>query len=421
MTSPLESIRQTIAVNTVTSPVGSEAVAERQGTYRGEIVKTSAQNSKISQAKQLPASRALDTNPKTLSMRSVRQGQATHMQATSRIGDFYDKLPNMPNLEAVQALVDTFQSFAEIQEQANRAAEAKHGKEDTTEPEEEDAGETRQRGEKSATKEDLLEALQQFDRDATHQFAALDMAREYFSAENASPEFQTLLDEAMAEYEKPGIAAEVRAGFMAAQEAARAAATLGTDPQAYRDAFRLMMREVAHMGQLFDAVVKFDLLKKLDEVIDSMKAVVGRELANANQSTDALFLHALITELQKLKKISSVLTGAAEVIRLTDRLLPRAERSRVNSVQLTSLVLHFSAKPAVNLADARLMLGPLERASPESQVMFANALRDLHSVLPDELMPSAQARLQQNATIGALLNQLVAAEEAAYEAQAARG
>jgi len=285
VTSPLESVRQTIAVNTVTSPVGSEAVAERQGTYRGEVVKTSAQNSKISQAKQLPVSNALDANPKTLSMRSVRQGQATHQQAMSRIGDFYDKLPNMPDKEAVQALVDTFQSFAEIQEQANRAAEAKHGKDEAGEAEEEDdAGEAKQRGDKGPTKEDLLEALQQFDRDATHQFAALDFVREYFSAENASPEFQTLLDQVMAEYEKPGIAGEVRAGFMSAQEAARAAATLGTDPQAYRDTFRAMMREEPNMGRLFDALVKFDVRKNLDELIDSFMAVAGRELGNAESS-----------------------------------------------------------------------------------------------------------------------------------------
>jgi hypothetical protein len=135
---------------------------------------------------------------------------------------------------------------------------------------------------------------------------------------------------------------------------------------------------------------------------------------------DDRHLHSLLAELGKLKKIRTVIKAISDVILLTDRMLPRAERGRMNEIQLTSLVLHFCAKPAVNAADTRLLLGPLEHASPASQVVFANALQDLHAALPDELMPSAQARLQQKAAITALLNQLVAAEEASYEAQPQR-
>ena len=79
---------------------------------------------------------------------------------------------------------------------------------------------------------------------------------------------------------------------------------------------------------------------------------------------DDRHLHSLLAELGKLKKIRTVIKAISDVILLTDRMLPRAERGRMNEIQLTSLVLHFCAKPAVNAADTRLLLGPLEHASP---------------------------------------------------------
>ncbi len=77
---------------------------------------------------------------------------------------------------------------------------------------------------------------------------------DYFAAAGAPSEFQLLLDEARGEFEKTDIARDVRAGFAAAEVAAKAAATLETDPATVRDTYRAMLRETMNMGQLFDAL-----------------------------------------------------------------------------------------------------------------------------------------------------------------------
>jgi hypothetical protein len=79
----LETVRQTIAINNPISPRGAEDFAERLGSYRGETVRTSAQNSQISPAaKDVSVLSKLKTNLATLAQRSFRQGQATTMLAT---------------------------------------------------------------------------------------------------------------------------------------------------------------------------------------------------------------------------------------------------------------------------------------------------------------------------------------------------
>ena len=57
------------------------------------------------------------------------------------------------------------------------------------------------------------------------------------------------------------------------------------------------------------------------------------------------------------------------------------------------------------------MLGRFEKAPLGIQLVYANGVRALHGDIPDEVMPSPQARLQQNAAIRGLLDQLVEAEE----------
>ena len=417
MSGPLETVRQHIAVNNVISPVGSEVVAERQGSYRGEVVRTSAENAKISQAAgDYAVSEALRTNLRTLGQRTVRQGQGTHMRATARIADFYDKLPNMPELDELQVLVDTLQSFSEMLELSGPAQKKRGWRERA----ERDSGDSLDgEPERGPTKDDVLRALQEFDGDVTHQFAALEIAREHFASERADAKLQNLLDAAMADFEKTEIARDVRAGFAAAQVAKRAAATLETDPATVRDTYRSMLREQQNMGQLFDTLAKFDLSKNLGEVIDVFMVAAGRDLAGTGPSTDDRFLHGLIAELGKLKKVRSVFEAGADFLRRTERILAPAERGLADPKQLASRLLNFCAKPTVNLADARLLLDPLEPASPESQVIFANGLRELHAEVPDDVMPSAEARLQQCAALGTLLNHVVAAEEAYYESREA--
>lgn len=390
MAAPTEVVRQNIAAFNVISPVGAEVMQEARGSYRGQVVAASSESSKLADAaEELGMSVAHRADKRTLGQRTLRQGAGTSFQALSRIADYYDKLPDMPREAQLKALVDQLEHFAELLHS----------------------------GTGNPSKDDILAALRQFDGDVTHQYAALDVARDYFAAEGASSEFQLLLDQARGEFEKTDIARDVRAGFASAEVAARTAATLETDPATVRDTYRAMLRESPNLGQLFDQLGKFQLDDKFEVTVATFMEAAGRDLAGLGSSGDSGFLHALLTELGKLKKLQSVMDGSAQLARLTDRLLPSNERGLMEARDIASSLLHFAGQSGVGSADARLLLGRLQTARASSQLAFATGLNGLHGELPDDIMPSLQARLQQNATLRTLLDRLVSEEEEEFERQ----
>jgi type III secretion system YopN/LcrE/InvE/MxiC family regulator len=392
MSGAIETLRQNIAALNVTSPIGAEIAKDIRGDYRGEGVKTSSEASKLQDAaEELGMSVAHRADKRTLDRREVRQGQGASLEALARIADYYDKLPNMPREAELRTLVETLQSFQEIVENSGGG------------------------GQGGVTKDDILAALQRFDPDVTHQYAALDIAREFFTAAGAGDDFHTILDEAYAEFGKGDLAREVKAGFAAAEPASKAAATLETDPAAVREAYRALLRESRNMGQLFEAFRGFDVMKNFGAVIETFMAAAGRDLASTGPSTDQTYLHALVTELARLKKMQTVVDMSSELMRSTDRLLAPGERPRGDAADLAGSVLAFASNPTAGLKEARGMLGRYEQCSLATQVSFANGLRVLHGELPDDVMPTSQARLQQNSTIMAMLDTLVADEEREYE------
>lgn len=387
----LESVRQTIAEHTITSPVGVEVMREVRGDYRGQGVQTTSESSKLSDAaEEIGMSVAHRADRKTLGQREVRQGQGTMLNAIARIADYYDKLPNMPREDKLRSLVEQLSTFADLLERGGKG------------------------GGSAPTKEDILAALQNFDPDVTHQFAALEIAREHFETAGAPPELLALLDEARGEFEKTDVARDVRAGFAAAKIADRMSQTLETDPGAVRDTYRTMLRESGNIGQIFDALAKLDLSKKFTEVLDTFMSIAGQDLSSTGPSSDPTFLHGLMTELGKLKKIKTVFEETHTLVQQTERPLPRSQRGLGDATDITSRLLNFASRMAASLQDARGLLGGYSQASPELQVVFANGLKGLHAMLPDDMMPSIQARQQQVATLMSLLGHLVDAEEEAY-------
>lgn len=392
--SNIETTRQQVATFNVISPVGVEVMEAVRGTRNGEAVQTTSEESKLSDAsEELGMSVAHKADKKELGHREVRQGQSTNIEALARIADYYDKLPNMPKEAQLKALVDQLASFQDL-------LEGKGGG-----------------GGSTPTKEDVLAALQQFDGDVTHQFAALEIAREHFEAAGASSELLALLDEARAEFEKTDTARDVRAGFAAAEVASEKAATLETDPAKVRDAYRAMLRESQNMGQLFDALSKFDMLKEFNEVVDTFMTAAGRDLASTGPSTDPDFLHGLLTELGKLKKMQTMFEGVKELVRTTERLFTSSERGQLQTVDVASAILNFVSKAAVSPNDARALLARL-RASIASKLAYANGVYNLHGEIPDDAMPSIAARQQQRQTLKQLLEELVAEEEREFQSKA---
>ncbi len=386
MSGAIETLRQNLAALNVTSPVGAEVARELQGNYRGESVQVSSEASKLQDAsEELGMSVAHRADKRSLDRREVRQGQSASLQALARIADYYDKLPDMPRETQLRSLVETLQGFEQLMNEGGGASGA-------------------------PTKEDILAKLQEFDPDVTHQFAALDIAREFFSVTNASDDFQMLLQEAHAEFGKGDLGREVRAGFVGSQ----AAVSLQSDPAAAREAYRSMLRETQNMGQLFATFRDFDILSNFSETVDTFMEAAGRDLASTGPSTDPSYLHALITELQRLKKMQSMVDVSFNLMQTTDRLLQPGERPTGDVVDVTSSILTFASNASPGLADARAMLSRYGECSMATQVVFANGLRTLHGEIPDEIAPTPQARLQQNAVIVSMLDMLVAQEEAEY-------
>lgn len=390
--SNIETTRQQIATFNVTSTVGAEVMDEVRGSRKGETVSTSNEASKLSDAsEEVGMSVAHRADKKDLGHRILRQGQGTNLEALARVRDYLDKLPDMPREAQLKSLIDKLASF---QEQLQGGGG----------------------GGSTPTKEDVLAALQQFDGDVTHQFAALEIAREHFEATGASSELLALLDEAKGEFEKTDTARDVRAGFAAAEVASEKAATLETDPAKVRDAYRAMLRENQNMGQLFDSLSKFDMLKEFNEVVETFMTAAGRDLASTGPSTDANFLHGLITELSKLKKMQTMFEGVKDLVRTTERLFAASERGQLQTVDVASALLNFVSKAAVSPNDARALLARL-RASVASKLAYANGVFNLHGEIPDDVMPSISARQQQRQTLKQLLEELVAEEEREFQAK----
>ena len=386
-----EIARQSVAANNMTSPVGAEVVHQVQGRYRGEAVQLTSDTSKLAdEAEEIGMAVASRADRRSLGQRDIRAGRGSSAEALASAKGYYDELPDMPAEAELAGMVDRLTSFVDMMSSGGSGG--------------------------GPTKEDVLAALHDFDPDVTHQVAALDVAWGHFEAEGADPRFLDLLDAAKADFDRGGVARDVRAGFAVAAVANRAAATLETDPATVRDTYRSMLREGQNVGQLFDALSAFDPLKSLQEAVAVFTEAAGRDLASTGPSTDPTLLHALLTELGKLKKMRTTLDATDHLMQTTERTLPPADRGPRNVVEQASRILNFASQAAAGPADAQRMLGRFESAPLPLQLVYANGLRALHGEIPDDVMPTPQARLQQGAAIVALLDRLVAAEEKMFAA-----
>lgn len=392
MGSPLEMTRATTAQHMVTSPTGVQEMAKAQGSYQGKVVETKSDTAKITDSsEEIGMSVAHRADKKSLGQREVRQGQSTNLQALARIADYYDKLPNMPREDELKALVELLKSFEDLMQKGGGGSGGQ------------------------VSKEDILAALQKFDGDVSHQFAAIDIAIDELKQSGASPELIGLLEDAKGEYERGDLGRDVRAGLAAGKLANQQAQTLETDPGAVRDLYRSLLRESGNVGKVFDALTRLDMSGKFTEVVETFIGIVGNDIDSTGPSSDPRHLDGLMKELRGLQKMRTAFDGAKDLIELTERPLPRSEKGMGDPVDVTSRMLGFASKMATGLQDARNLLGGFANASPQTQVVFANGLKGLHSMLPDDLIPSPQARQQQISSIMGLLGVLVDNEDAAYE------
>jgi hypothetical protein len=200
------------------------------------------------------------------------------------------------------------------------------------------------------------------------------------------------------------------AQLAAAQEATLAAATLETNPAAVRKRYRKKLREKRNLGELFEELAKLGL----EFNFPTLFAEIGADLAGVSRQSDRDYLRSLTAELKKLWQLKSVHEETKELVRITEPHMSRSER-KPEPLKLTVTFLYYCGKAIVSAGDAQGLLGPLEGASLGSQVVFANALRDLHGRMPDGIWLTPKERLLQYTVLGALCHRLTEAEERFYE------
>ncbi len=392
MNSNVSSDISRVSIQSVISPQGAEAMAEVTGQYGGEIVRGASESEKLANAaEELGMSVAHRADKKSLNLREVRKGGGANIEALERIAAYYSQLPNFPSDEKLKSLVD------ELTQYLLSTGSGEGGQE------------------QAVTKEDVFRALQNFDGDVTHQFAALEVVAEYFAGMDA--ELDAAIADAKRDFEEGELARDVRAGFAVAQLADQAAQKMDTNPAAVRDTYRQMLRESKNMGQLFDDLCAFDHLKNFKEILDIFLEAAGRDLGSAGPSTDPRFLNALLVELGKLKKIHTVYDNTGQQIGQLARLVGQTDAGRISDQYLTSRLLHFCSKANPSMSDAMAMTDGIVGLGILQLLHVSNMIKGLYDEIPDDVLPTPQSRENQNRAMLSWMTALVEDEEREANAQ----
>lgn len=427
----LEIARQQVATDNAMSPVGSGAVTERQGSYRSESVKPTPDNSVLTKAAAEGA--GVVTPPRTNLQDLARRVQERPVVTTASL---YETLGEMPELDKTALprmfeFIDTVAGLVGDDAGAgtDAAAEETEGQEvegeGAGEQDQLEAGEGDQRvgtvGEREARRDgdaeegerqfedEIFQALGKLGKNADKS-AAIAMARGYFEAKQVDPRLLNVLSAISAKFDD--IAPELTlAQVMAAQEALLAAATLETNPAAVRARYRRKLREERNLGGLLEELAELGL----EPSFPVLFAEIGADLAGVGRQSDRNYLRSLTAELKRLWQLKSALDETAELVRVTEPHISEPGR-RLEPLGLAASLLHYCAKSIVGPREAQSLLDPLAGASLGSQVVFANALRDLHGRMPDGIWLAAKDRLLQYTALGALCHRLTEAEEQLYEA-----
>jgi len=275
----------------------------------------------------------------------------------------------------------------------------------------------------------LAEIREMAGGDITHEYAIVEMLREYFEAEIAKEERKkeavleeeeilSFLNKLASSFETEELLREIKAGYAAARIASQQADTMETNPAAIREAYRDMLRvKVGDYGTLFDKLAKF---KRLGEdyrgVIDIFMQTVGEDIRSTSPSTDPNFLHSLLSELGNLKKLQTVHEETQKIVDDTRRIVSVDDRMRLDATRITSDLLHFCAKRGPSLSETLALLGPLhEEATPISKLMLANGIQRLHGKMPEEVIESVEARREQSCSLQFVIDRSVDDEDRAAE------
>jgi type III secretion system YopN/LcrE/InvE/MxiC family regulator len=394
ITSARETIQSQIATQNAASPVGAEVMAEAMGRARGtgEPVQVSAAKADLTDALEELGMAAATRGKTDLDKMKMRRGAGANLEALGRIADYYDKLPSMPKDEQLRDLVKRFKDFEDLFRQGAGGGG----------------------GGNLPSADDLRAALQAFDGEIAHQFAALETIRQQAVDDGAPAAYVAVLDTLRDEMRAPDTARAIMAGFAAARPAQTLSDQIGADPQTVRDSYRALLSNPPGMARVFDELSKFNMVQNFEAVIDNFVSAAGSELSSFGPATDAARLRDVMAELTTLRSLRTVLDMSVDLGAKLDRMYPPAPgTARPQGQDIAASLFGFTSSAMPSLADAERLVQPFAAEPPEVAVAMLNMLSDLHARMPMAAIPSDAARLSQSRVLMTLSDRLVAAEEAA--------
>jgi hypothetical protein len=396
---PLEMVRTQIATHNAGSEIGTRMLGQSSVTQE-RVSMGGVDQSDISDAmEELGGAVAHREKPK-LDQTKLRKGAGSHFDALTRIAQYQDKLPDQPRDQRLRDLRGRLDEFQRLTDRGGGG------------------------GADRPTAEDILKALAEYDKDPTHQFAALEQLRKQMVQLGASDAFLSVLDQARSRFYQGQTGRDVTAGFAVGQVSHDMSDVFDADPSSIRDAYRTIVRENLNLGQVFDQLRGFNLAGSYDEIIDSFTHVAARELEGLPGDADVVtigesrqILGGLLDELSKLKRLRTVLSESENAVQTILRVHPelRSSPDLPDGKEMASRLLHFAANPSASTGDAERLINGLKTDDPSTSVTAVNTIRNTHATMPDAVMPSMVAREQQSRAILDLSTRLVAREEAYFD------
>ena len=226
---------------------------------------------------------------------------------------------------------------------------------------------------------DLLRELARGSTDPSHQFAMLDILEQAFG--EGEDAMRALVRQAKAQLaESKG--AEIRAGINLAEEV-NARATTPEEMRELRDMYRSEVVGFTRPQECFRSLLAARGAEGLKDAIDFLIAGCGADLKSPSPSLDAAALGRVLTDLQCVQVLQTVLDALTALGRRMDREF--GERCLMDGEQMAGRVMDFTEQAFVASSGIAAFIGDCGLRKLLSRMDFARELTALFRKLSPRL------------------------------------
>ena len=227
--------------------------------------------------------------------------------------------------------------------------------------------------------QDLLRELARGSTDPSHQFAMLDILEQAFG--EGEEALRALVRQAKAQLtEAKG--AEIRAGLNLAEEV-NARATTPEEMRELRDMYRGEVVGFTKPQECFRSLLAARGAEGLKDAIDFLIAGCGADLKSSSPSLDAAALGRILTDLQCVQVLQTVLEALTALGRRMDRQF--GDPCAMDGEQMTGRILDFTEQSFVAASGIASFIGECGMKKLLSKMDFARELTSLFRKLSPRL------------------------------------